>query len=127
MKTAEDLKSMLRDRSADLMKRSGELAGRSPVVVQRRTRPMWQTAVMWFAAGMAMFAALGFFFDRQRGAARRQMAVDRTMATARDMQRWSGKKARHWRNKAEGTIAEMRGPDDEMETTSPRTRTAGPS
>lgn len=124
MKTAEDLKSVLRERSAGLLKRSSEMAGRSPVVVQKRTRPMWQTGAMWFAAGMAMAAAMGFFFDRQRGAARRQMAVDRTKATARDMGQWGGKKARHLRNKAMGTVAEIKGSSAELETS--RTRTAGP-
>lgn len=112
MKTADELMSMLRERSADLMKRSAELTDRTPVVIQTRTRPMWQTGAMWFAAGMAMAAAFGFFFDRQRGAARRRMAVDRTMATARDVGQWSGKKARHLRNKAQGTMAEMRTRDD---------------
>jgi len=124
MKTADDLKAIVRERSADLLKRSSELADRTPVVVQKRTRPMWQSAAMWIAAGMAIAASVGFFFDSRRGAARRQMAVDRTLATARDVGQWSGKKARHLRNKAMGTVAEMKGPSDEMEST--RTRTAGP-
>ena len=97
MKTAEDVRSMV-----------GELADRAPVVVQRRRRPLWQLGAMWFVAGMAITAAAGFFFDRQRGAARRQMAVDRTVATARDVGQWSEKKARHLRNRAQGTMAEMR-------------------
>ena len=124
MKTADDLKSMVRGRSAELLKRSADLRDRMPIVVQSRKRPTWQSAAMWFATGMAIAAAFGFFFDRQRGAARRRMAVDRTMATARDMRHWSGKKARHWRNKAMGTVAEVKGSADELEAR--RTRTAGP-
>jgi hypothetical protein len=108
LKTADDLKTMVRERSADLLKRSAELRDRAPIVIERRKRPMWQTGALWFATGMAIAAAVGFFFDRQRGAARRQMAVDRTVATARDVGEWGGKKARHLRNKAQGTMAEMR-------------------
>ena len=113
LKTADDLKTMVRERSADLLKRSGELRDRAPIVVERRKHPMWQSAAMWFATGLAIAAAVGFFFDRQRGAARRQMAVDRSVATARDIGEWSGKKARHLRNKAQGTMAEMR--SDQLE------------
>jgi hypothetical protein len=114
----EDLKSvssLLRGKSAELMKRSGELADRSPVVMRSSRRPMWRSGTLWFAGGMAMAAALTYFFDRQRGSARRHMAYDRLMATGRDMQRWSGGKARHLRNRAMGTVAEMQGPDDRVE------------
>ena len=69
---------------------------------------MWQTAAMWFAGGLAITAALGYFFDRRQGSMRRHMAYDKVTATGRDMQRWSGKKARHLRNKAMGTVAEMK-------------------
>jgi hypothetical protein len=116
--TTEDLKgvsSMLREKSADLLKRSGELADRSPVVVQRR-RSMWRTGALWFAGGMAIAATLTYFFDGQRGNARRHMAYDRLMATGRDLQQWSGGKARHMRNRAKGTMAEMRGPEDRVES-----------
>src|SRR4051812_2503443 len=88
----EDLKgipSMLRGRSAELMKRSGELAGRSPVVMRSARRPMWRSGAVWFAGGIAIAAALTYFFDSQRGSARRHMAYDRLMAGGRDMQRWS--------------------------------------
>ena len=97
----EDLKgvsSLIRDKSAELMKRSGELADRSPVVMRSR-RPMWRSGALWFAGGLAMAATLTYFFDRQRGSARRHMAYDRMMAAGRDMQRWSGGKARHLRNR----------------------------
>jgi len=113
----EDLKgvsSLLRDKSAELMKRSGELADRSPVVMRSR-RPMWQTGALWFAGGMAMAATLTYFFDRQRGSARRHMAYDRLTAARRELQRWSGGKARHLRNRAMGTMAEIQGPDDRVE------------
>ena len=114
----EDLKgvsSLIRDKSAELMKRSGELADRSPVVMRSR-RPMWRSGALWFAGGLAMAATLTYFFDRQRGSARRHMAYDRMMAAGRDMQRWSGGKARHLRNRAMGTVAEMQGPDYRVES-----------
>jgi hypothetical protein len=123
-KTAEDLKSMFRERSADLMKKSAELADRSPVVVQRR-RPMWRVGAMWFAAGMAIAAALGYFFDSQKGSARRHMAYDKAMATGRDVTEWSGRKARHLRNKAMGTMAELKGPGEETEQRPISTRELG--
>jgi hypothetical protein len=115
VKTADDLKSMFRERSADLIKKSAELKDRSPVVVGRR-RPMWRAGALWFAGGLAIAAALGFFFDSQRGAARRQMAYDKVVATGRDMQQWSGKKARHLRNRAMGTVAEMKSAADDMDS-----------
>jgi hypothetical protein len=114
----EDLKgisSLLRDKSADLMKRSGKLAAdRSPVVLRTR-RPAWRSGALWFAGGMAIAATLTYFFDRQRGSARRHMAYDRLMAARRDVQRWGGGKARHLRNRAMGTVAEMQGPEDRIE------------
>ena len=115
----EDLKgvsSLIRDKSAELMKRSGELADRSPVVMRSSRRPMWRSGALWFAGGLAMAATLTYFFDSQRGSARRHMAYDRLMAAGRDMQRWSGGKARHLRNRAMGTVAEMQGPDDRVES-----------
>jgi hypothetical protein len=75
--------------------------------VTRPSRPAWQSALLWLAGGMALTWLAAFFLDGRRGAARRQMAVDRTMAQARDLAQWSGKKARHMRNKAQGTMAEM--------------------
>ena len=65
---------------------------------------MWQSAFMWLAAGMAIAAAAGLFFDKGR----RRMAVDRAMATGRDVTEWSAKKARHMRNKAVGAVADVR-------------------
>ncbi len=73
-----------------------------PVVVTTPRRPMWQTAAVWFAGGMAI-------------SLRRHLAYDKAMATGRDMQRWSGKKARHLRNRAMGTVAEMKSASDETE------------
>jgi hypothetical protein len=114
----EELKSvssMLRDRSGDLLKRSGELAAdRSPVVMRSR-RPMWRSGALWFAGGIAIAATLTYFFDRQRGSARRHMAYDRLVAAQRDLQAWSGGKARHLRNRAMGTVAEMQRPEDRVE------------
>jgi len=116
--TTEDLKgvsSMLREKSAELLKRSSELADRSPVVVSRR-RSMWRSGALWFAGGMAIAATLTYFFDAQRGNARRHMAYDRLTAAGHDLQRWGSGKARHMRNRAMGTMAEMRGPEDRVES-----------
>ena len=76
-------------------------------VVARPGRPAWKTALIWFGGGLALTWLAAFFFDSRRGAARRQMAVDKTVAQARDVAQWTGKKARHLRNKAEGTMAEL--------------------
>ena len=127
---AEELRknvpSMLRDRSADLMQIAGQLRNRPmPVLVTTPRRPMWQTAALWFAGGLAMAAAVGYFFDRQRGSARRHMAYDKVMATSRDMGQWSGKKARHLRNRAMGTVAEMKSSRPEMETSRTSKRDLG--
>lgn len=73
-------------------------------LVPVRRRPAWQSALMWLAAGMAIAAAAGLFVDRGR----RHTAVDRAMAAGRDVTQWSGKKARHMRNKAVGALAEVR-------------------
>ena len=128
-KTADDLKnvpSMLRDRSTGLLQMAGQLRDRPmPVLVTTRRRPMWQSATLWFAGGMAIAAALGYFFDRQRGSARRHMAYDKAMATGRDVQRWSGKKARHLRNQAMGTMAEINASDTETEPGRSSTREFG--
>ena len=127
---SEELKksvpSMLRDRSADLLQKAGQLRDRQmPVVVTTPRRPMWQTAAMWFAGGMAIAAALGYFFDRRQGSMRRHMAYDKVTATGRDMQQWSGKKARHLRNKAMGTVAEIKGSERETQTTPTSRRELG--
>jgi len=53
---------------------------------------------------------------------RRHMAYDKVMATGRDMQEWSGKKARHLRNKAMGTVAEMKSVTESTETERTATR-----
>jgi len=47
------------------------------------------------------------------------------MAVGRDMQRWSGGKVRHLRNRAMGTAAEMRGMGAEMESERKSTRELG--
>jgi hypothetical protein len=127
---AEELKksvpSMLRDRSADLLQSASQIRDRQmPVVVTTPRRPMWQTAGMWFAGGMAIAAALGYFFDRRQGSMRRHMAYDKTLAAGRAVQQWSGKKARHLRNRAMGTVAEMKGAHDEMEPNPPSQRELG--
>jgi len=115
--------SMLRDRSSDLLRVAGQLRDKPmPVVVSKRRRPMWRSAGLWFAGGMAAAMAVGYLFDPQRGAARRQMAYDKVMATGRDLQRWGGGKARHLRNQAMGRVAEMKSsqPDTEAGRTSTR-------
>ena len=127
---AEELKknvpSMLRDRSADLLQRAGQLRDRQmPMVVTKPRRPIWQTAAMWFAGGLAITAALGYFFDRRQGSMRRHMAYDKTLAAGRDVQQWSGKKARHLRNRAMGTVAEMKAARNEMDPNPPSQRELG--
>jgi len=125
-KRAEELKnvpSMIRDRSSDLLQMANQLRDRPmPVVVTKPRRPLWKTAAMWFAGGMAIAAALVYFFDRRQGSLRRHMAYDKVMATGRDMQEWSGKKARHLRNKAMGTVAEMTSATESTETERTATR-----
>src|SRR2546426_144862 len=80
-KRAEELKnvpSMIRDRSSDLLQMANQLRDRPmPVVVTKPRRPLWKTAAMWFAGGMAIAAALGYFFDRPQGSLRRHMAYDK--------------------------------------------------
>ena len=71
-------------------------------------RPVRQIAAVWFAAGVTAAAVVGFFFDSKEGAARRHMAYDKAMATGRDLGQWGGKKSRRLRNRAMGTVAEMR-------------------
>ena len=112
-----NLPSVLRDRSSDLLQMAGQLRDKQmPVVITKRRRPMWQSKGLWFAGGMAAAMAAGYLFDPQRGAARRQMAYDKVMATGRDVMRWSGGKARHLRNRAMGTVAEMKRSESEMES-----------
>jgi hypothetical protein len=116
-KTAEDVMGILRTRSSDLMKKSGELANRSPIVVQRRGS-MWPLRLAWLAGGMAVGTALAYFFDPQRGNVRRRMAYGRLRAKGRDLGRWSGKKARHLRNRGIGAVAEARGSMEEVQGSS---------
>jgi hypothetical protein len=99
--------SVLSRKADKLRERS---AGMVPVV--RRGRPMWQTGILWLAGGIVVASLAAFFFDSRRGSARRHMAYDRAMASGRDVGRWSGKKMRHWRNKAMGTVAEMQSEED---------------
>jgi len=77
---------------------------------------MRQLAAIWFAAGMAVAAAVGYFFDSRQGGARRHMAYDKAMAGGRDLQRWSARKARHLRNKTAGTMAEIQGATESVES-----------
>jgi hypothetical protein len=95
--------SVLSRKADELRQRSAEMV---PVV--RRGRPMWQAGILWLAGGMAVAWLTAFFLDSRRGSARRHMAYDKAMATGRDVGRWSGKKIRHLRNKAMGTVAEMK-------------------
>ena len=82
--------------------------------VPRPRRPAWQVGMIWFAGGMAIASLVGFFLDSRRGGARRHMAYDKAMATGRDMGDWSGKKVRHLRNKAMGTVAEMKSSQEQQ-------------
>src|SRR5256885_14387873 len=98
-KRAEELKnvpSMIRDRSSDLLQMANQLRDRPmPVVVTKPRRPLWKTAAMWFAGGVAVAAALGDLFERRQGGLRRHMADDKVAATGRATQEGGGKKARH--------------------------------
>ncbi len=71
----------------------------------RRSTP-WLNG-LWFAVGALLAMAARFFFDRERGSARRHMAYDKVVAAGRDAGRTAGKKATHWRNKATGTMTEI--------------------
>ena len=86
--------------------KADELKKRAVGALPVKQRPMWQTALMWFAGGLLIATAVGFFFDANRGAARRRIAVDQAVAKGRDMSEWSSKKARHLRNVATGAVAE---------------------
>ena len=108
LEEAKGLAAMLRDRSADWLSSRGWLNQAPPVVIEAPRRPAWQSGMPWFAGGLAVAMIAGYFLDAERGSLRRHMAYDRTMAALRDLGDWSGKKARHLRNRAQGTVAEMR-------------------
>ena len=112
---ARGLAAMLRDRSAEWLSSRGWLNQPPPVVIESPRRPAWQSGMPWFAAGIVAAMIAGYFLDSERGSLRRHMAYDRTMAAMRDLGDWSGRKARHLRNKAQGTMAEMRGASEEAE------------
>jgi len=114
---ARGLAAMLRDRSAEWLSNRGWLSQAPPVVIDTPRRPAWQSGMPWFAAGVAVAMIASYFLDGERGSARRHMAYDRTMAAARDLGDWSGKKARHLRNRARGTMAEMQRSSEEAEGT----------
>jgi hypothetical protein len=92
-----------------ITRKADELKDRAVLTLPIRQRPMWQTAVMWLAGGLALAAAAGLLLDRGR----RREAVDRAMAAGREVTGWSGKKARHLRNKAMAAVAEMRSAREE--------------
>ncbi|HET9781499.1 MAG TPA: hypothetical protein VFR33_06945 [Candidatus Dormibacteraeota bacterium] len=75
-------------------------------------RPVRQVAALWFAAGLAVASFVSYFFDNQKGSARRHMAYDKVTSTGRRMGAWSGRKSRHLRNKAMGSMAQIRPADD---------------
>jgi hypothetical protein len=102
---AEKVRSLGMDTSV-ITGKAADLRKRAVVSLPVKQRPVWQTALMWFAGGLLIATAVGFFFDANRGAARRRMAVDKAMAKGRDMTEWSGQKARHLRDMATGTVAE---------------------
>jgi hypothetical protein len=105
--------SRLTRKATDEMRRRANAVAMVPAA---RQRPMWQTGLMWLAGGMAATWLAAFFLDSRRGSARRHMAMDKTLATGRDVGRWTGKKARHLRNKATGAAAEIRGGTEEKKT-----------
>ena len=107
LEDARGLAAMLRERSAGWLANRGWLAQAPSVIVEER-RPAWQTGMPWFAGGVAVALLASYFLDAERGSLRRHMAYDKTMAVLRDLGDWSGSKARHLRNRAQGTMAEMR-------------------
>jgi hypothetical protein len=115
---AKGLAGMLRDRSAGWLSSRGWLGQAPPIVIEAPRRPAWQSGMPWFVGGVAVAMIASYFLDAERGSARRHMAYDRTMAGLRDLGDWSGKKARHLRNRAQGTMAEMRRSSQETEGTS---------
>lgn len=75
------------------------------VMAKARPQPR-RTGPLWFIAGLAGGVAAFYFLDGQRGAARRQMVIDRITSTGNDIVEQGTQKARHWRNQAAGTVAE---------------------
>jgi len=100
--------SVIKDRSSALLGRSAELRDRSASMLAKPRRPAWRIGMVWFAGGMAIASLVAFFFESTRGSARRHMAYDKAMAAGRDMGQWSGRRVRHLRNKAMGTVAEIK-------------------
>lgn len=87
---------------------------------RRKRRPVRQVAALWFAAGVAVASFVSYFFDSKQGSARRHMAYDKVTSTGRRMGAWSGSKSRHLRNKAMGTVAEIRPPAESENAASGR-------
>jgi hypothetical protein len=89
------------------LKQSTEKIKQMPSAVMDRARPApSRTGPLWFIGGLVGGLAALFFFDSRRGAARRQMVVDKVMARSNDVIEMSGKKARHLRNRAKGVMAD---------------------
>ena len=107
--------------TSDLSQRARDLVSGRMSRLVRPQRPVRQIAALWFAAGITVAAVVGFFFDSKQGDARRHMAYDKVRAKGRDLGRWGGKKGRHLRNQAMGTVAEMKRKTDDT----PSESTAG--
>src|SRR6266576_187046 len=91
-----------------LSQKARELMNRRMPDLVRPQRPVRLVAALWFAAGITVAAVVGFFFDSKQGDARRHMAYEKVRAKGRDIGQWGGKKGRHLRNQAMGTVAEMK-------------------
>ena len=79
--------------ASDLRKRAQKLMNQRMPRLVRPQPPVRQIAAIWFAAGVAVAAIVGFFFDSKEGAARRHMAYAKAVAN---------------RNRAMGMVSELR-------------------
>jgi hypothetical protein len=95
-----------------LKRKANELRDSATAIFVRPPPPrrpdIKRIAALWFIGGMAIASFLGFFFDNRRGAARRHMAYDKLVSTSKDVKGKGEKRVRHLRNKAIGTVKEMR-------------------
>lgn len=86
----------------------------SAFIAKVRPQPR-RTGPLWFVAGFLGGLAALFFFDSRRGAARRQMVVDKITSRGNEMMELSGRKARHLRDRAMGAVAAERSDIDAAE------------
>ncbi len=85
------------------MAMGARLAGRA----RKTAKPVRRTQNMLAALGVG--AALMYFFDPDEGRRRRALLRDKVVKMQNDLQDTAQSKTRHWRNKATGMVAEVRG------------------